>query len=157
MYTLLNPIVSWIAVAGLVLASYGAAYWKGRQDGWDKREEIALRDAREAEKILARVAAVRAKVTKEVVTVYRDRIKLVEKDREVLRETFIPDSCKLSNDWVRLHNAAAGFPDTATGVDGTSEASTAAEVVANNYLACRENTEKLISLQSWITKQSKTK
>lgn len=157
MLGLLNPLVTWLAVAGLVAASYGAAYWKGRQDGWDKRDEIATAEAREAQRLHERTAAVRARITREVGKAYRDKVRVIVQDREVIREIKVPDRCELSLEWVRLHDTAAGFPDAAGGVDGTAEAASAIETVADNYLACRENAERLKSLQEWITKQSRTR
>lgn len=157
MLGLLNPLVTWLAVAGLVAASYGAAYWKGRQDGWDKRDEIAATEAREAQRLYERTAAVRARITREIGTAYRDKVRVIVQDREVIREIKVPDRCELSVEWVRLHDTAAGFPDAAGRVDGTAEAASAIETVSDNYLACRENAERLKSLQEWITRQARTR
>lgn len=154
MLGLLNPFVTWLAVAGLVGASYGAAYWKGRQDGWDKRESIAVREAKEAERLLARLAAVRERVTTQVVTQYLTNTTTIETEREVIREIFVPDTCELSADWVRVHDSSAGFPDAA---EGTARAAEAAETIADNYTACRLEFEKLKSLQAWVTEQANVK
>lgn len=141
-------------MAGLVAASYGAAYWKGRQDGWDKREEIAIREAREAQRLLERLAAIRQKVTVQVITKYRTRTKVVDRDREVIREIKVADSCELSSEWVRVHDTAAGVSDSPSRTVG---ASAAVETVAGNYLSCRLDAERLKALQSWVTEQAKVK
>lgn len=151
---ILNPFVAWLAVVGLVAASYGAAYWKGRQDGWDKRNEVAVREARETERILAWTYALRQKVTTEVVTQYLTEVQTIEKDREVIREILVPDTCELSVEWVRVHDQAAGVPDAA---EGTAGAAAAAQTVADNYLACRKEFEKLKALQSWAIQQANIK
>lgn len=153
MLGILNPLVTWLALAALVAASYGAAYWKGRQDGWDKREEVAAREAREAQRLYERLAAIRQKITRQVSESHKKKVEVIYKDREVVREIKVPDRCELSSEWVRLHNTAAGLPDATAGVDGTAEAAAAAEVVAGNYLACREYSQRLNSLQEWIKKQ----
>ena len=151
---LASPLITWLAVAGLVAASYGAAYWKGRQDGWDKRDEVATSQAREAERLSARLAQVRQKVTEKVVSNYRTKVDVIERDKEVIREILVPDTCELSPEWVRRHDMSAGLPDA---TPRTYAAAQAIETVGDNYLKCRVTSERLMALQEWVTKQASAK
>ena len=51
-------------------------------------------------------------VTERVVTEYRDRIKVVTSEVERVRHEIVPTGtdCTLNHEWVRLHNASAGYP-----------------------------------------------
>jgi hypothetical protein len=151
---LASPLITWLAVAGLVAASYGAAYWKGRQDGWGKRDEVAARQEREAERLAARLAQLRQKITKEVVTVYKTKVDVIEKEKEIIREVLVTDTCELSPEWVRRHDLSAGLSDTTPRAYGAAEA---IETVGDNYLTCRVTTEKLMALQEWVSKQAEAK
>lgn len=149
---LVSPLVTWLAIAALVAASYGAAYWKGREDGWDKRDEVAARQEREAARLAARIAGVRQTITEKVVVQYRGRVKVIENERIVPLK--VSDLCQLSAGWVRLHDSAAGFPDTPERTHGAAEA---IETVTDNYRACRLNAEQLNALQEWVSEQAKVK
>lgn len=151
--------------AALVAASYGAAYVKGRTDGWDKREAVAAAEMAEAERLSARLAASRARVTEKVVIRYRDRVRVVrEKGEDVIREVekLVPvGSCDLPAGWRLLHDAAA----SARPIPATSERANAAAVsaqdaaltVVSNYSTCHETAERLIALQQWTTQQHNLK
>jgi hypothetical protein len=151
---LASPLITWLAVAGLVAASYGAAYWKGRQDGWDRRDEVAASKEREAERLAARLAQVRQKITEKVVTVYRTKVDVIEREKEVIREIFVPDTCDLSSEWVRRHDLSAGLPDTTPRAYAAAQA---IETVGDNYLECRINAKRLTALQDWVSKQAEAK
>lgn len=151
-------------MAAVIAASYGAAYWKGRQDGWDKREEVAEAAAREQERLSARLAALRGKVTERVVVEYRDRVKVVrEKGEEVIREVerLVPvGSCDLPAGWRVLHDAAVtgSLPRPSLGANGAAvSAQDAALTVIANYTTCHENAERLTALQRWATQQHNLK
>ncbi len=160
---LLGPICRWLIIAALIAASYGAAYVKGRTDGYDKREAIAEKDAKEADRLSAVLAKKRIIITERIVTVYRDRIKVVrEKGEEVIRyvEKLVPaDSCPLPPGWRVLHDAAAEgrIPDSPERLDAAAvSAQEAARTVATNYSTCREAAERLTSLQAWVKEQHAT-
>jgi hypothetical protein len=155
-----SPIGRWLIIAALIAASYGAAYMKGRNDGFQKREAIAQEELAQQDRLSAALAALRGRVTERVVTVYRDRIKVVrEKGEEVIRyvEKLVPaDSCPLPGGWRVLHDAAAEgrIPAAPERIDAAAvSAQEAARTVASNYSTCRETAERLTSLQAWVTQQ----
>ena len=157
---LLGPIGRWLMVAALIAASYGAAYVKGRSDGYDKRDAIAQAMLAEQDRLSAKLAANRAKITERIVIEYKDRVRVVrEKGEEVIREVerLVPmGSCDLPGGWRVLHDAAAEgrFPESAERIASAAvPAQDAARTVAANYAVCRETAERLTSLQDWAIQQ----
>lgn len=152
----------YLLIGLLVAASYGAAYMKGRGDGWDKREAQAVAEAKETSKQLESLALNRGKVTERVVTKYQERVKIVKvQGEEVIREIerLIPvDSCNLDPSWRVLHDAAVTgrFPEAATGVNDASGVpqDVAARTVIENYAIAKQNAEQLAALQDWVRQQS---
>jgi hypothetical protein len=148
----------YLIVALLVVASYGAAYVKGRMDNDDKRDEMAKAEQQEADKQSALLAGRRDKVTVQVVTKYVDRVKVIQGETvyvETLRNA--PD---LPSDFRLLHDRAAGqVPPTTSRVDAAAEVplAVAAQTIADNYKTCRLNAEQLNSLQEWVTTQRNLK
>jgi hypothetical protein len=153
-----GPIGRWLIVALLVVGSYGAAYWKGRQAGWDARDTRAQAESREADKLASVLAGKRRQVTERVVVQYRDRVRVVtQHGEEVIHaiERSIPaDAPDLAGGFRVLHDASATgqFPAAAGGVDGAAPVPQAVAIrtVAGNYNTCLENSEKLIALQNWV-------
>lgn len=155
----------YLIVGLLIVASYGAAYVKGRMDNDDKRDEMAKAELKEQVKQSAVLAQKRVVVTTQVVTKYVDRIKLVEREgAEVIRyvEKLIPaNTPDLPSGFRVLHDAAAlgQLPLSPTATDGPPEVpvTVAAETIATNYQTCRLNIEQLKSLQDWVTEQKSLK
>lgn len=152
-----SPLVT--IATGLVTTSLviGGAYLKGRQDG---REAMLERQLHQAHLTTRK----QEKATDRVVVEYRDRVQVVTKQgKEVVREVerLVPFGlCQLDPGFRLLHDAAAAgsVPDPAGRADGPAapvEQATAAETVADNYLACRLNAEQLTALQRWIRKQER--
>ena len=152
----------YLLIGLLVAASYGAAYMKGRGDGWDKREAQAVAEAKETSKQLEALALNRGKVTERVVTQYKDRVKIVKvQGEEVVREIerLIPsDACVLDGGFRSLHDAAVTgrFPEAATGANDASGVpqDVAARTVIENYAIAKQNAEQLAALQDWVRQQS---
>ena len=159
---LLGPIGRWLIVLTLIAASYGAAYMKGRTHGWDKREAIAVEEARETVAQMASIAAKRATITERVVTQYVDRIKVIRGRNEAITTEvirFVPsDDCLLDPRWRVLHDAAASnvLPSTPEGTDGTGQSTQADAIatVAENYARYHEVATRLGALQQWLREQS---
>lgn len=150
---------SLIAYALIAAALFGLGYLKGSES---RNEEVAHLVA------AIQVATNKAKelmerdpiIQKEIVVQYRDRIVKVREVQpeiqsqvEVIREKH-PD-CVLPVEFRLLHDTAASgdLPaQPAAGTDGPSEVpcDIAAETIARNYQAARENAEQLKSLQEWV-------
>lgn len=157
------PTSVWIGLA--VALAVGAGIWWIDDNGFDRgvaltEAKYEKRDAAQAQEI-ARLKLAQAKVVEVEVVKYRDRIKIVkEKGDEIVREVekLIPvGGCELPGGFRVLHDAAVDgrMPDDPIGAAGTAEgveAATAATTVAENYQACRGNSEQLIALQSILTK-----
>lgn len=159
---LAGPIGRWLVLAALVMASYGAAYWKGRQAGSDAAERQYAAAQAEAARQAAIIAAKRHQVTEKVVIQYRDRVRTVrEKGDEIVRtvEKFVPvGTCDLPGGVRLLHDAGAAgrpIPDTASGIDaaGVTVATFAATVIGN-YTTCHETETRLTALQQWVRDQA---
>ena len=160
---LAGPIGRWLVVGLLVVASYGAAYMTGRDAGWDSRDAVAAKEAKEADRLSAILAVKRNVITEKVVVKYRDRIKVIVREgAEVIRyvDRLIPAATPdLPGGWRVLHDAAASgrFPDAPGGIDAAGAApvpvAIAAETLAENYQSCRANAEQLTALQEWVSLQ----
>lgn len=158
----------------------GASVVLGFAGGWRVRDLTA--DAAEARKAveMALAAAARAQASQQQV-VAANRIsasvgiasaerqmRIRTQTKEIIRE--IPnhvssqsdDRCSVPVGFVRLHDAAAaGSADTLSDATGASHdapsgvaLSAVTETVAGNYGTCREDAERLRSLQQWIIAQS---
>lgn len=144
-----------VVAAGL----FFAGYMKGSES---RNDEIAKLTA------AIQIATNKAKelmdrdpiIEKEIVVQYRDRIVKVREVEpeirsqvEVIREKH--PGCVLPPEFRLLHDtAASGSPPapSAAGADGPAEVpcDVAAETIARNYQASRENAEQLKSLQEWV-------
>lgn len=98
--------------------------------------------------------------TEKVVTVYKDRIKVIHERGETITKLvpqYIPvGSCDLPGGFRLLHDAAAtnSIPEAPGGVnDVPTSAQEVATTVAENYAACHKISAELISLQSWVQEQ----
>ena len=159
---LLSPLFRWFAIFFLILASYFAAYWKGRVVGWNMREEKVAEESRQVVAQMAAIAAKRATITERVVTQYVDRIKVIRGRNETIVQVvkeFVPvDDCLLDPRWRVLHDAAASnvFPPTPEGTDGTGQSTQADAIatVAENYARYHEVATRLGALQQWVREQS---
>ena len=110
----------------------------------------------------ARVEKAQAQATVQVVTEYVDRVKIVRQAGEtIIKEVpvYVPSqadaACVVPRGFARLHDAAAQgvVPEPAGDSDAAPAGvalSAVAGTVAENYTACRANTEQLSALQSWI-------
>ena len=159
---LLTPFFRWFAIFFLILASYFAAYWKGRVVGWDLREEkVVIERIRVAER-MAILAGKRQIVSERVITQYVDRIKVIRGRNEAITTEVIrftpSDDCLLDSRWRLLHDAAASnvFPPTPEGTDGTGKSTQADAIatVAENYARYHEVATRLGALQQWVREQS---
>jgi hypothetical protein len=157
-----GPIGRWLIVALLVVGSYGAAYWKGRQAGWDAREGAAQAEIREADRLAAVLAGKRRAVTERVVVQYRDRVRVVNQHgEEVIREierSVPPGAPDLAGYFRRLHDLSCceGSVSGAAGrvnAEAPVAAADAIRTIAGNYDACHTNAEQLAALQLWIKQQ----
>lgn len=153
---LLYRVLAW---AGVAVALVGFGYVRGLVA--DQAADEARMAAWTQESV--RVIKVQGEVTERVVTEYRDRIKVVTKEVEKIKHEIVRvptgTDCALSNEWVRLHNAAAGYLDSqaAGRTDGAAAgiaADQALPAIADNYAACRANAEQLIALQEWAREQA---
>ena len=153
---LLYRVLAW---AGVAAALVGFGYVRGLVA--DQAADEARMAAWTQESV--RVIKVQGEVTERVVTEYRDRIKVVTKEVERVRHEIVRvptgTDCTLNHEWVRLHNASAGYLDSqAAGRTDDAAAGIAADqalpAIADNYAACRANAEQLIALQRWVIEQS---
>lgn len=142
----------WAALAAIVAAAAFAGWVKGAasvKSDWDEANAVAL----------ARVDAIRVvqgEITKQVVTEYRDRIKVIrETGQTIIKEVpiYVPvDSCQLPGGFRVLHDAAARgeLPDPSAGANAAPvPASDVAVTTSTNYTGCRETIEQLNKFQQW--------
>ena len=123
------------------------AEWKSEREQQDAaRQSVNTRQAQE---------------TVKVVTEYIDRVQVIKETAEpIIKEVTVYVSrdteCDIPHGFVSLHDAAAhSLPvpepaehpyDAPSGIDLT----TATETIAENYIRCADNTDKLIALQHWV-------
>ena len=147
-----------LIVAVLAAALVGVGWVKGAshvQAEWDA--EVVKQSL-----TAARVEKAQAQATVQVVTEYVDRVKIVRQAGEtIIKEVpvYVPSqadaACVVPRGFARLHDAAAQgvVPEPAGDSDAAPAGvalSAVAGTVAENYTACRANTEQLSALQSWI-------
>ena len=150
-----------LVYAAIAAALFGLGYLKGSES---RNAEVAHLVAaiqtatNKAKELMDRDPIIQ----KEIVVQYRDRIvKVKEVEPELQSQVEVirakhPD-CVLPAEFRLLHDTAASGdspPDPAPGVDGPAEVpcDVAAEIIARNYTAARENAEQLKSLQEWVTR-----
>jgi hypothetical protein len=149
-----------LLIIGTVLIS-STLYYAGKKDERISNDLVKAN----IEKQLAEAKAKSANKTIQVVTEYVDRVKVIEKEKivyqtkidEVLNEEIVT-KYPVPNGFIRLHNSAAEGSIPGGSRDTDEEPSPVkinqvTETVVDNYLMCRENTEQLVSLQSWIREQ----
>lgn len=75
---------------------------------------------------------------------------------EVIRYT--PSDCRISSEWVRIHNRAVQTPGAASGSDGTPQEDASDRdvlaVVTDNYRVCQLELNRLKALQDWVEVQT---
>lgn len=148
-----------LVYAAIAAALFGLGYLKGSES---RNAEVAHLVAaiqtatNKAKELMDRDPIIQ----KEIVVQYRDRIVKVREVQpeiqsqvEVIREKH--PGCVLPPEFRLLHDTAASgdLPaPAAAGTDGPSEVpcDVAAETIASNYQAARENAEQLKALQSWV-------
>lgn len=161
------PWISYALLGSIVLL----IFWAGWYVNGLRWESVVAEQREAAQKLQAKLDDAQAKYEQErdgrlfavdQSGVLKRRLQSAEAQvviKEVIRYVQGPDAgiCKLPDDWVRIHNAAAGVPDlpNAPAVDDGAPArvrtdSDALPVVAANYRACRESMTRLSALQDWL-------
>lgn len=141
-----------VAIIVMVLATVLAVYGKGRNDergAWKARmEQTKAAAAKETLRLVEKnyvIAIAAAEVIERERTVTRNLIKKVN--------VYVPvDSCPLPGGFRVLHDSAARGEDPAAAgrTDAAAVAAQdAASIVIENYGLCREDQQRLISLQQW--------
>jgi hypothetical protein len=95
----------------------------------------------------------------QVVTEYKDKIKtIIKKEKEYVYQATndVPAQYTLSSGWVYLHDIAATGGDANSTLSANDSSSgvkddTAVATIVQNYSICRQNSEQLKSLQTWLT------
>lgn len=144
-------------VAGLLaVGAITGAYFKGRAAGSESRNEeiVQLLTTLERARDEAKRAEARAEeAAKNVRIEYRKVVEQVTVEKEAARELIEvvrrDASCDLPGSFRVLHDTAAGYP-AGQASSGTVSAAQAAETIADNYAAARENAAKLEALQNYI-------
>lgn len=165
----MNPLSlllgNWRALAiGLAVGAVA-----GSGGTWWLRDQMAARTQLQAARTITRTVVRQGEATERVV--YRtveaqERVRTVT--RTIIRD--IPHVLPVETDrsfplpvgLIRLHDAAAlgtnPVPDPAGRADDAASpvaASDLANAFADNYGACRLNSEQLVGLQSWVTEQER--
>lgn len=152
-----------LAIALLVASVAGFSYTKGYSHASDKYELQIAQSTIEAEKKYNELLIKKNRVDIQVVTEYVEKIKEVVKWRtknvEIIIDS-VPDTCELSDGWVSVHDSSAKAvsADSTRASDATPSGITAPQAlktISNNYSICKENSDRLASLQNWIHEQEK--
>lgn len=112
-----------------LVASYTAiVWWHGYDYSLGLSEEAALIQANKNAEAVSTAVKETEDATRRI---YEEEIRRL-KNRKPL-----PDNCVLSPDFRRLHDAAAGLPESPKA--GSVAAQAVADTIEHNYLACRQN------------------
>jgi hypothetical protein len=143
-----------IAIVFIIAGAAGYGYMKG-----SAHAEVELANYRaDAEKQISELKDVNTRISDNVTTEYIDRVNTIHEKEVIYRQAAgdLPPQYDLSNGWIHLHDAAAKLvnPDMMLASDKSPSGvmdTTALAVVMSNYAVCKQNSEKLTSLQKWIT------
>ena len=143
-----------IAIVFIIAGAAGYGYMKG-----SAHAEVELANYRaDAEKQISELKDVNTRISDNVTTEYIDRVNTIHEKEVIYRQAAgdLPPQHDLSNGWIHLHDAAAKLvnPDMMLASDKSPSGvmdTTALAVVMSNYAVCKQNSEKLTSLQKWIT------
>lgn len=121
-----GPFGKWAIIGLLVVSAFGYGWVKGNGHGTAKLNAYIFAQMNEE----TRIAGVRVKVTKEIVTKYLEKVGATETitkevEKEVVRYANTnPDGLCIDAEWTRLHNAAAtgAVPAGRLRIDGTLRA-----------------------------------
>lgn len=154
-------LARWVVLGVACLALFGYGWFKGNEHGTERLVKYAAKQASISVKIIARQEA----VTERVRTEYVNRVKVIkEKGDEITKMvpvhiTVADDTaCRIDNDFLRLHNAAAAntVPEATNAADGAASGLKLSQVlgtVTQNYTAYHEVAERLKKLQQWTREQ----
>lgn len=145
-------------VAVAITASVGS-YFVGYSKGIAKGELKIAEFSTEAEKKITNLNKRIEEAEGKIVIQYVDKVKKIKEKEYVYvnaSQENVPSQYDLSNGWVYLHDVSAqgSDADTARAADETTSGvrdNQALAVVVTNYSRCRENSEQLKSLQTWMT------
>lgn len=135
----------------------GGAFAAGYKKGTDAGEVMVQQAANEAEQLKIELEKEQNNIKERVVTEYQDRIVKV-KEREVVYQNAaenLQGKFFVSNGWVYLHDQGVKGedlnPDMASDdTDSVVKENQALGTVLANYSICLQNSQQLVSLQSWI-------
>lgn len=155
---MINPYLIGGVVAVTIVAAIGA-YFVGYTKGVARGEIKIVEFSNEAEKKITNLNKRIQEAEGKIVIQYVDRVKKVKEKEYVYvnaSKENVPSQYDLSNGWVYLHDVSAkgGDADTSRASDEAGSGvrdNQALAVVVTNYSRCRENSEQLKSLQTWIT------
>ncbi len=148
-----------LTVVVVVVAAFGMGFEEGRSKVYAEWEDE--RERQEAARLVVNTR--QAQETVKIVTEYIDRVQVIKETAEpIIKEVtvYVPrdTECDIPHGFVSVHNAAAhSLPvpepakhsnDAPSGIDLT----TATETIAENYIRCADNTDKLIALQHWVNR-----
>lgn len=143
-----------LLLMGIVVAAEydGAARVKATWDAERAAQTIAS----------AKTETAQAAATVQVVTKYVDRIIKV---KDVTHENqdrarSLSDTCRLSPEWVQLHDAAAlSIPAASPSADDSTtgvEATTALDTIITNYSTANQCREQVMAWQDWAKKMQES-
>lgn len=148
-----------IIVIGVVVFGMGMLEKDGYNRGWASRNKDAVKEAAKLQIALEAEKARKQQVVEKVITVFRDRIKIVKETSDAIVNAVPPpiDNPILSGNYRVLHDAAASgvVPDPAK-LDGdikaaaTVDAVTFRTAVAKNYGICHQIEVQLLSAQDLL-------
>jgi hypothetical protein len=154
MFGMIPLPVKLLAIAFVIAGAAGWGYMKG-----SAHAEVELANYRaDAEKQISELKDENTRISDNITTEYVDRVNTIREKEVIYRQAAgdLPPQHDLSNGWIHLHDAAARLvnPDMMLASDKSPSGvmdTTALAVVMSNYAVCKQNSEKLTSLQKWIT------
>lgn len=143
--------VASIAFIAIGLFSFGKS--TEREEWQSKMLQIELE--------LAKEQARSEQINTEIVTVYADKIKYIDRIENQEVSVFVTadgdKECKINNGFVSLHDSivdkAIAIPSESDPAVSNYTLSDVAEVMKKNYSIAARNAEKLAQLQEWIRQQ----
>jgi hypothetical protein len=141
-----------------VIFVVGGVFAAGYKKGTDAGEVMIQQAANEIEQLKIELEKEQANIKERVVTEYVDKIKVVTQKETIYRDAAqqqVPGKFNLTNGWVYLHDISIKGeelnPDMASDdTDSIVKDNQALGTVLANYSICLQNSQQLVSLQSWI-------
>lgn len=149
----------YLYIGAALVALIGGCSWYSYVKGVEKSAVVIAEYKVQVTDLNNKLEKAKTDVAVKVITKYVTRtvhIKDIGEHNANVAKNIVPSECKLSDGWVRLHNAAATGIEVdptsaANGADSGIKDTDALATISDNYDTFHQQKAQLDALQQWIT------